>query len=128
MRIVLGEITLDTANNAHITIKTDAQLFKSMHDQYCRIRKRRIFTWLYMPVNIQFVRFSFYDGGHVGIYERPMFLSSKGEVEAGNHHYQECPLTFYHLSTTGPSSTIFGTTKDTQTHEATSSSTDYQRS
>jgi hypothetical protein len=92
LKIALGEIALDAAGATQNVIDTDAQLFKSMHDRYCQMRRHRTFSWLYMPMDIQFVRFSVYDGGHVGIYERPMSLPPKTEVEAGSYHYYECPL------------------------------------
>ena len=92
LKISLGELNLDPNNNLQFGVKKDAQLFKLMHDRYFQIRRSRSFNWLYKPVDIQFIRFSVYGGGHVGIYDKPISLPPESEVKDGNYHYYECPL------------------------------------
>jgi hypothetical protein len=87
-----GELDLDPQNNISLPIKTDAQLFKLIHNRYFGIRKARLSTFLYKPVDVHFIRFSVFDGGHVGIYEKPMSLPPESEVKGGNYHYYECLL------------------------------------
>ena len=107
LNIVLGELRLSLPQGAaESTVSTDAELFQLIHKRYFRIRQSRRFAFLYQPVNIQFIRFSVYAGGRVGIYEAPMALPPEREVKDGNYHYYERPLdplppidhrTFLHL-------------------------------
>ncbi|KAH7073391.1 hypothetical protein FB567DRAFT_611662 [Paraphoma chrysanthemicola] len=96
MKICLGELKLSHESNMELNVATDAQLFKLIHDEYFDVRKRRTFarlsTWLYKPVDIQFVRFSCFDAGSVGIYDKPLSLPPEDEVKRGAYHYHECPM------------------------------------
>lgn len=93
LKIALGELELDAVGHTvQPIVKTDAELFKLIHDRYFQIRKRRRFGILYTPMDIQFVRFSVFGGGNVGIYEKPMSLPSQMDVKNGAYHYFECPL------------------------------------
>ncbi|KAF2819951.1 hypothetical protein CC86DRAFT_122886 [Ophiobolus disseminans] len=92
LKISLGELNLDPQQGVHLKVETDAQLFKMIHDRYFQIRKDRRLTFLYQPVDIQFIRFSVYDSGHVGIYEKPMSLPPVSDVKNGNYHYYDCPM------------------------------------
>lgn len=92
LKTSLGELDLDTQYGVRLPVETDPQLFHLIHDRYFQIRKHRRLTFLYKPIDIQIVRFSIYDSGHVGIYDKPMSLPGETDVQKGDYHYYECPM------------------------------------
>jgi hypothetical protein len=55
--------------------------------------ERVIYRLLYRPTNIHFVRFAAHRGAQqTGIYEGPLAIPPKTEVEEKRYHYYECPL------------------------------------
>ncbi|KAH7078860.1 hypothetical protein BKA63DRAFT_488567 [Paraphoma chrysanthemicola] len=96
MKICLGELKLSHENSIELNVETDSQLFKLIYDEYFDVRNRRTFawlsTWLYKPVDVHFVRFSYFDAGSVGIYDKPLSLPPEDEVKRGAYHYHECPM------------------------------------
>jgi hypothetical protein len=93
LTICLAELNLNGSDyDAQKIVRTDAQLFRLIYENYHRFRKLRRLAFLYTPVDIQFVRFSVFDVGHVGIYEGPMSIPPESEVRKRNYHYYKCPL------------------------------------
>lgn len=93
-RTCLGEIRLNgVGNDPGICVNDDAHLFGKIHETYFNARRSSRFGFLYKPVDIQFIRFSVFGGGHVGIYEKPMALPPEADVIEGKWQYYECPLT-----------------------------------
>lgn len=81
-------------------------LFKIIHHRYNAIRKHKLLNFFYIPIDIQFVRFSVYatiGSGNVGIYEKPLSLPSNNKINNSNHHYQSTPWTHYLPSPTARS-------------------------
>ena len=111
-RVSLGEIAIRDVQG-RFCINTDMQLFsKSRHclrivisnrylcripetinEEYNRLRRKGLYTWLYRPNNIHFVRFGVHRGGfQTGIYEKPLAVPPAEEVNEQRYHYYECPL------------------------------------
>jgi hypothetical protein len=92
--ICLRELLLNGSGSkpTQSDIQTDAQLFQKIHDTYLEVRRGSRFSFLYSPIDIHFVQFSTFDGGRVGIYEKPMALPPVEQVEGAKYHYHECAL------------------------------------
>jgi hypothetical protein len=80
--ICLRELLLNGSGSkpTQSDIQTDAQLFQKIHDTYLEVRRGSRFSFLYSPIDIHFVQFSTFDGGRVGIYEKPMALPPVEQV------------------------------------------------
>jgi hypothetical protein len=89
----LGEIRLNGVGaGSGPRMQNDWELFTKIYETYSNSRRFSRFGFLYKPVDIQFVRFSVFGGGHVGIYEKPMVLPPETDVRKGKWQYYECPL------------------------------------
>ena len=89
----LGEIRLNGVGaGSGPRVQNDWELFTKIYETYSNSRRSSRFGFLYKPVDIQFVRFSVFGGGHVGIYEKPMILPPETDVRNGKWQYYECPL------------------------------------
>lgn len=122
LQISLGEIQLVDALGQRL-IYGDTMLISEIRKRYCDLRRKGLFSYLYRPADIHWVRFGVQQRGvETGIYESPRAMPPAVEVKEGRYHYHECPLedmppiakeTFFHYfrkpHKTDPARTVFTT-------------------
>ena len=74
-------------------IRTDLALFKEIPERYDASRRHSLRRLLYRPQDINFVQFGdLRRGVQTGIYDKPLAIPPKLEVDEKRYHYHECPL------------------------------------
>ncbi|KAK5128870.1 hypothetical protein LTR85_000203 [Meristemomyces frigidus] len=68
-------------------------MLAKIRQRYDELRRKGVYSVLYRPTNIHFVRFAAQCGGRqTGIYETPLAIPPATEVDEKRYHYHICPL------------------------------------